>query len=72
MSTNYVSTTEDWIGTGEDSKLVSYDLRSISDDTSTSTSLVFTQADFEFHSAHRTLAEKARGQMSDFEREYPW
>jgi len=66
---NFVSTTEDWI---EGRTLTSYDLKSISGSPNNTTALIVTQADFDLQSANRPLREKARGEMSAFEREYPW
>lgn len=72
ISVNQVATTEDWIGGTADKKLTSYDLRYISLDPGSSISVVLTQTDLELRPAHRSLKEKARGEMSDFERQYPW
>jgi hypothetical protein len=72
INVNQVATTEDWIGGTADKKLTSYDLQYISAQPSNPISLVLTQTHLELRPAHRSLREKARGEMSDFEREYPW
>jgi hypothetical protein len=72
ISVNQVATTEDWIGGTADKKLTSYDLQCISAHPANSISVVMTQTDLELRPAHRSLKEKARGEMSDFERRYPW
>ena len=69
---NRVATTEDWIGGTEGKKLTSYDPQYMSPQSENSISVVFVQADLELRPANRTLREKARGEMSDFEREYSW
>lgn len=69
---NCVAMTGDWIGGTEGQRLTSYDLRSLSTEPNNSISMVFTQARLELRSANRSLRDKAREEMSDFEREYPW
>jgi len=61
-----VATTEDWLKATENMKLTAYDPQQ----RSSPISMVFT--DLEMRPARRSLRDKAREEMSDFEREYPW
>ena len=63
---NVVVTTKDW-EQALDSQKMSVQSPSLSSETCT----VFTDTE-ELHTSRRSLLEKARGEMSEFERRYPW
>lgn len=65
-----VATTKDWLRATEDMKLTAYDPQCVLLQRSSPISIVFT--DLEMRPARRSLGDKAREEMSDFEREYPW
>jgi hypothetical protein len=65
-----VATTADWLKPPE--KLMAYDLQCLSIESGGPTSIVFTGTDLEMHPTRRSLRDKAREEMSGFEREYPW
>jgi hypothetical protein len=69
-----VATTADWIRATEGMRLTAYDPSLLSQQRSTSfcTLIRVSDAEVEMHPARRSLGEKAREEMSEFERTYPW
>jgi hypothetical protein len=65
-----VATTADWLKPPD--TLTAYDLQSLTSESGSPTSIVFTESGLEMSSARRSLRDKARGELSGFEREYPW
>lgn len=65
------ATTKDWLNATEGMKLTAYDPQSIPR-AAISISMVLTSADVEMKPARRSLRDKAREEMSGFDRNYPW
>jgi len=68
LKDNVVVTTKDW-EQALDSQKMSVCAPSLE---SSETRTAFTDTECELHVTHRSLREKARGEMSEFERQYPW
>jgi hypothetical protein len=65
---NVIVTTKDWEQALESQKMSVCTPSLESSDTCTA----FTDTERELRITHRSLREKARGEMSEFERQYPW
>lgn len=59
-----VATMKDWVK--DDMALTAYDPQC------NGGPLVFSALDLDMHTGRRSLREKVQGQMSEFDREYPW
>lgn len=68
LKDNVVVTTKDWEQALESQKMFVCAPSLESSETRT----VFTDTESGLHSTHRSLREKARGEMSEFEHKYPW
>lgn len=68
LKDNVVVTTKDW-----EQALDSQQMRVCAPSLESSeTRTVFTDTEIGLHNTRRSLREKARGGMSEFERQYPW
>ena len=64
-----MATTEDWLEVTKDMTLTAYDPQCISPGQNNA---AFIETNLDMRTGRRSLREKARGKMSEFDRQYPW